>query len=158
MKSDDSAGFFAEDAVVGTHTVSDRYEARPQREIVDFAGDWDPRFFHVDAVAAKDGAFGGIIASGIHTLAIYQRLEVASRAEPWHVIAGVGIENLRFHRPVRPGDTLAASSTLTSCELEPDSRRGLLTFSSELVNQDAKAVMTMAISAYLHMRPVGPQN
>ncbi|NLE82208.1 MAG: dehydratase [Rhodococcus sp.] len=151
MANDDVSGFFADDAVVGTvrtlgtHTVT-------EQEIVDFAGAWDPQFFHTDAAAAQGSVFGGLIASGIHTLAVYQRLEVQSRNMHWHVIAGAGVEGLRFLRPVRPGDALTGASTLTACQLEPDRRRGLLTFDGQLVNQDGKVVMDMTMAAYLHMR------
>lgn len=153
MDQTEATGFFAEDAAPGRVRQLGSYTVT-EGDIVDYATQWDPQFFHIDSErAAREGAFGGLIASGIHTTAIYQRLEVTSRTEPWNVIGGAGVEQLRFRRPVRPGDVLTGTSTLTERRLDPDRRRGLLTFAGELTNQAGASVLTMTLSAYLHMRP-----
>lgn len=146
-------GFFAEDAEpgrvrqLGTHELTDE-------EIVDFATRWDPQFFHVDAErSVSEGMFGGLIASGIHTVGIYQRLEVTSRTEPWHVIAGKGIEQLQFRRPVRPGDVLSGTTTITDRHLDTDRRRGLVTLAGELTNQAGEVVLSLTMEIFLRMRP-----
>ncbi|MGE9783440.1 MaoC/PaaZ C-terminal domain-containing protein [Janibacter sp. G368] len=146
-------GLYADDVHPGEVT-SFGHHAVTEVEIIDFASQWDPQFFHVDPErAATEGAFGGLIASGIQTLGIYQRLSIDARAEHWHVIAGAGIEALRFHRPVRPGDVLTGSHCVTDVALDPDRRRGLLTFAGELTREDGASVLTLTMSAFLHMRP-----
>lgn len=147
-----TAGQFAEDALIGVVRPLGSYEVTEQ-EIIDFASRWDPQFFHTDPErAAAEGAFGGLIASGIHTVAIYQRLEITSRTDLWQVIAGTGINDLVLRRPVRPGDVLTGTSKLVDRRLEPDRRRGLLTFHGQLTNQHDALVLSLQLSAYVHMR------
>lgn len=151
-QSDSRRGVYAEDLQVGTTWQLGEHEVTTGA-IIDFASQWDPQFFHTDPERAeRDGALGGLIASGIHTIAIYQRLEIACRAQHWHVIGGTGMENLRLRRPVRPGDTLSGHTTVHDSRLEPERGRGLVTFAGELRNQRAEVVMTLCLSAYLLMR------
>ena len=75
---------------LGTHEVTDV-------EILEFARSWDPQWFHLDVDAAAAGPYGGLIASGLHTMAIYQRLYVDSTQ--WAAIAGRGLPEVRFLRP-----------------------------------------------------------
>lgn len=146
-------GFFAEDAEPGAVRQLGTHELT-EAEIVDFATQWDPQFFHVDAErSVTEGMFGGLIASGIHTVGIYQRLEVTSRRQPWQVIAGKGIEQLQFTRPARPGDVLTGTTTVTDRQLDPDRRRGLVTLDGELTNQSGEVVLSLTMAIYLHMRP-----
>lgn len=89
---------------LGGHTLS-------EAELTRFAGEWDPQFFHVDAAAAERGMFGGLIASGIHTMAVFQRLSVegfwgraatiAARGHPRRPFRGAGASWGRAHRPDR---------------------------------------------------------
>ncbi|HWJ67858.1 MAG TPA: MaoC/PaaZ C-terminal domain-containing protein [Nocardioides sp.] len=131
---------------LGSHTVS-------ESEIIDFATQWDPQFFHVDpARAAAESQFGGLIASGLHTLSVYQRLWVASRTQPWRVIAGATMSDVGFLRPVRPGDVLSGRTVIDDVRLEPDKQRGLVTFAGALTNQDDKPVLRVTVSAYLEAR------
>ena len=149
-----ATGRWAEDTPIGEVRDLGSYEVT-EREIVDFASRWDPQFFHTDPDrATSEGAFGGLIASGIHTVAIYQRLEITSRTDQWHVIGGTGIKDLVLRRPVRPGDLLTGRSEIVDRRLEPERRRGLLTFAGQLVNQSGDLVLSLRISAYLHMRPL----
>lgn len=132
---------------LGSYTVT-------EDEIVTFASSWDPQFFHVDVErAGTEGHLGGLIASGVHTLAIYQRLSVLSRVDTWEVIGGAGIERLRFRRPVRPGDTLTGRQVVEDVRLEHARGRGLVTFGGELHNQDGECVLTVSLAAYLLARP-----
>jgi len=121
---------------LGSHSVT-------EEEIVVFARQWDPQPFHVDPEAAKETVFGGLIASGWHTGAIWMRgyvdtlLGQASQGSP-------GIEELRWLAPVRPGDTL--SSRLTVLETTPSERRadrGTVRIRGEMVNQDGVTVLSM---------------
>ena len=148
-----AVGLYAEDARVGVPRDLGSYTVT-EAEIIEFASRWDPQFFHTDTErAAAEGALGGLIASGIHTMAIYQRLEITSRTEHWHVIGGTGIDNLRLRRPVRPGDVLTGTTTVTDRLLEPERGRGLLTFAGELTNPTGENVLSLSMTAYLHTRP-----
>jgi len=121
-------------------------------EIVDFARQWDPQPFHVDPEAAKDSVFGGLIASGWQTGAIWMRMYVdamlgsAARGSP-------GIEELRWLEPVRPGDTL--TGRLTVLEATPSATnadRGTIRIHAEMVNQDGVTVMAMTSRGHFGRR------
>lgn len=132
---------------IGSHVVTDD-------ELVEFGTTWDPQYFHVDAArAAENSQYGGLIASGIHTLAIYQRLSIANRISQWHVIAGASIRDLKFRRPVRPDDLLTGRMSVTGVEMEPEKDRGLVTYAGVLSNQFGKEVLTVTMSAYVEARP-----
>lgn len=77
-------------------------------EIVEFAEQYDPQSIHVDEEAAAESMFGGLIASGWHTAAVCMRMFVDNMAdEAW--LGARGVDDLRWIRPVRPGDTLSAT-------------------------------------------------
>jgi len=95
----------ADEIVVGTsHDLGEHLVTA--EELLEFAGRWDPQGFHVDEELAAAGAFGGVIASGIHSLAIVQRLAVVAVYSRWAVVAARSFTDVRFSRPVRPGTTL----------------------------------------------------
>lgn len=113
-----------------------------------------PQFFHIDEERANsEGHFGGLIASGVHTLAVYQRLSIQSRTQHWHVIGGAGIRDLQFRRPVRPSDTLTGVSVVENVRLAPGRARALVEYSGELTNQDGERTPVLTMAAYLQMRP-----
>ena len=87
---------------LGTYTVS-------REEIVEFACRWDPQPFHVDDEYARNGAFGEVIASGLHSFAIFQRLAVLGAYRDWAMIAGRTVRDIQLTGPVRPGMTLDAT-------------------------------------------------
>lgn len=113
----------------GTRTVT-------QQEIVDFAAQYDPQYFHADAEAALDSRFGGVIASGIQVMAIWRVLdhEIAKNIA-W--ICGIAWENVRWHVAVRPGDTLRARARcVEKRRSKSDASRGVVHFDYQLVNQN----------------------
>ena len=77
-------------------------------EIVAFAGAWDPQPFHLDERAAAASIYGGLIASGWHTVCVFMRLFVDGLLNRAAAMGSPGVDELRWLRPVRPGDTLAA--------------------------------------------------
>lgn len=141
---------FAEDLVVGHRYSLDSYSL-DERELVEFARQWDPQGFHIDSGIADAGAYGGLIASGIHTIAIYQRLAVTGVFDHWSVIAGRQLTDVVFRRPVRPGDTLTGTVIIDDIAFD-DRRRALVTTSAELVNQRGAAVLSLVVSAYVRAR------
>lgn len=125
-----------------------------QAEIVDFANRFDPQSFHVDPEAAKDSVFGGLIASGWHTGAMWMRLYVDTLLDGAASMGSPGIEELRWLAPVRPGDTLTGRLTVletTPSERRPD--RGTVRIRGEMVNQDGVTVMSMTSRGHFGRRP-----
>ena len=137
------AGAYFEDFEPGQDRALGRVEVT-EAEIVDFARRFDPQPFHVDPEAAKESVFGGLIASGWHTGAMWMRLYVDSLLGGPASMGSPGIEELRWLAPVRPGDTL--SGRLTVLETTPSERRperGTVRIRGEMVNQDGVVVMSM---------------
>ena len=83
-----------------------------EKEIIEFARDWDPQRFHTDPVAAKSTPFGGLVASGWHTGAVMMRFMCDAYLNESSCIGSPGIEEWRFALPVRPGDTLRYRGTV----------------------------------------------
>jgi acyl dehydratase len=90
-------------------------------EIKAFARQFDPQPFHLDDAAAEAGPFKGLAASGWHTAALTMRLLVEGGMPIAGGIVGAGIDELRWHRPVRPGDTLYVESEVV--EVIPSANR-----------------------------------
>lgn len=75
-------------------------------EIVEFARRYDPQSIHTDADAAVAGPFGGLIASGWHTASLVMRQIVTHYLDPESALVSPGVDELRWHKPLRPGDVL----------------------------------------------------
>ena len=84
-----------------------------REEIVAFAREFDPQPFHLDDEAARRTPFGGLIASGWHTAAIVQRLVVDGFVNASASLGSPGVDELRWLKPVRPGDELAVRFEVT---------------------------------------------
>ncbi|MBI3914060.1 MAG: MaoC family dehydratase [Chloroflexi bacterium] len=115
-----------------------------EKEIVEFGRRYDPQEFHTDPAAAKQTAFGGLIASGWHTAALMMRLLVDNYLSSVASLGSPGIDELRWTKPVRPGDTLSVRVTVldaTRSRSKPD--RGVLRSLIEVLNQNGEVVMTM---------------
>ena len=107
-----------------------------QSEIVDYASKWDPQWFHVDALAAEKGPFGGLIASGWHTCAIAMRLMVNAALADSESYASPGLNSLRWLYPVRPGDKLRVKATVTEVRRSSkDPAIGVLRWQWQVLNQ-----------------------
>jgi acyl dehydratase len=115
-----------------------------EREIIDFARRYDPQPMHVDPEAAARGPFNGLIASGWQTAGLMMRLFV-NHFLPGHAsLASPGIDELRWTRPVRPGDRLRLRVTVleaTRSRSRPD--RGMLRSFIEVLNQKDEIVMSV---------------
>ncbi|HYA04621.1 MAG TPA: MaoC family dehydratase [Xanthobacteraceae bacterium] len=113
-------------------------------EIVAFAQRFDPQLFHVDPQGAKQTVFGGLIASGWHTAALMMRLYVEHYLTHVASFASPGLDELRWTKPVRPGDRLSVRVTVlktTPSKSKPD--RGVVTSFIEVLNQADEVVMTL---------------
>lgn len=115
-----------------------------KEEIVAFAREFDPQPFHVDEERANGSPFGGLIASGWHTASIFMRLYADALLSRAASMGSPGVEELRWLRPVRPGDILRARLTVfdtTPSERNPN--RGTVHLYSEVLNDRDETVMTM---------------
>jgi acyl dehydratase len=123
-------------------------------EIVEFATRFDPQPFHVDPDAARESPFGGLIASGWHTAAIYRGMFVRGVLEGTASLGSPGVEELRWLAPVRPGDTLRGRTTIT--DVQPSSTtpgRGTIFGEHEVINQDGVVVMRFRSRGFIARRP-----
>ena len=123
-------------------------------EIVEFARRYDPQPFHLDDDAARASIFRGMTASGWFTAALTMRLTVQSGVMKEIGIIGVGIDELRWPRPVRPGDTLRV--TLEVVDVKPSERgspRGILSVRLTTRNQDGEVVLTEIARLIVPRRP-----
>jgi acyl dehydratase len=124
-----------------------------ESEVIAFATRYDPQSFHVDPDAAATGPFGGLVASGWHTAALFMGmyvrgilLDTASQGSP-------GIEELRWLVPVRPGDTLRARVTVIESRPSATNHgRGTIVSFSEVLNQRDDVVMTMKARGFIARR------
>jgi acyl dehydratase len=125
-----------------------------EEEILDYGRAFDPQPFHVDPAAARASIFGGIIASGWHTCALMMRLQVASFQKDMAARGSPGFDNLRWFKPVRPGDSIRAR--FTCVEKTPSQRRpdtGTCRLLTEVLNQDGEVVMSLVQIAIYERRP-----
>ena len=124
-----------------------------REEIIDFAQKYDPQPFHINEEKAKI-VFGGLIASGWHTAALCQRLMVGSLLSKTAGMGSPGIDELRWLKPVRPGDTL--SGWFTIIELKPSEHkadRGWMKLKGEMLNQDGEVVLSLIGTIIVARRP-----
>lgn len=128
-------------------TLGQRFESGGYRfteaAIVDFAFQFDPQPFHIDVDAAKESHFGGLIASGFHTLNIAFRMLYQTGFMRGASLGGPGMDELRWLKPVRPGDTIRAVAEvieLRPSKSKPD--RGVAKFRLAALNQANEEVMT----------------
>jgi acyl dehydratase len=125
-----------------------------EQQIVEFAKQYDPQAFHIDPVAAKDTIFGGLIASGFQTLALGFRLIWDSGVLKASSMGSPGFDELRWLKPVRPGDTLTVAMEVKEVrpsQSKPD--RGIMRASYRYQNQKGEDVLTFTSMHLLKRRP-----
>ena len=123
--------------------------------IVRFGLEWDMQPFHVDAEAAKSSMFGTLIASGLHTVVITYRLYDQLDLLGGTGLAGLGYKDIRFLKPVRPGDTLRVRVTVEELKASSRSDRGIATIRLQTRNQDSVEVLSMSVSILVACRGAG---
>lgn len=148
---------FFEDYIVGESRTFGDYLIT-EEEVREFAGRYDPQPFHVDPEAARKSHFGGLIASGWNTAAISMRLMVDGFVSGRSSLGSPGVDELRWHQPVRPGDRLKVRSTIVEARRsrsKPD--RGLLRVKYETLNQRDEVVMSFTGMGLYRCRDAEPQ-
>jgi len=146
---------YFEDMVIGTRTRASRTYKVTREEVIEFAAKYDPQPFHLDDEAAKDTFFGRLSASGWHTGAMVMRLMVDTwkDTEPTAGLGSPGIDELRWVKPVYPGDELLVEMELID-KRRSKSRPGMgLTKTKQTVtNQHGEVVMTMVSNGLMRVR------
>jgi acyl dehydratase len=122
-------------------------------DIKRFAAEFDPQPFHLDEEAAKDTVFKGLAASGWHTAAIAMRLATACRPFGPHPLMGLGVDDLRWMQPVRPGDTLRLEGEVVELVPSRTKPQGIARVKWTAYNQHGEAVYTFNPIAIVPRRP-----
>lgn len=144
-----------EDMAVGQLFCSGEYRVT-REEVIEFASKYDPQPFHLDdEAAANNPLLGRLCASGMHTLSMAQLLMMRCFAEVGlNPLAGAGMDEMRLHLPVFPGDILHLEMEVTEARmLRSREDRGLLGYLTRIINQDGIAVMTYRSRLFMERRP-----
>lgn len=132
---------------LGSRTIS-------RESMLAFAREFDPQPFHVDEEAARRSIYGGLLASGWHTCSLWMRILCDGLLTDTASLGSPGIDELRWLKPVRPGDTLSVRMTILEAipsRSKPD--RGLLRSLTEMRNQHGEIVLTARGLSLLGRRP-----
>ncbi|WP_161972956.1 GNAT family N-acetyltransferase [Halostella pelagica] len=122
-------------------------------DIVEFASEYDPLPIHTAPEAAAESYFDGIIASGHHTLSVTVRKLVEEVRRPRAVIAGLGLDNVRWHQPVRPGDTVSVETTVVDTEpSDSNPEAGVLREEITVTNQCHEMVLSLDCTQLIERR------
>ena len=128
-----------------------------REEILAFAAEFDPQPMHADEEAARATMLGGLAASGWHTCALSMRMMADGFVLKSAAMGSPGVEEVRWLKPVRPGDSLTLRATVV--EMRPSGSRpgmGLVKFRYEMLNQANDCVMTLVSTAMIARRGFTP--
>ena len=150
--SDDPARYFDD------FKPGDRFQAAPlvvsEALIVEFARFYDPQVFHTDPRAAAESIYGGLIASGLQTIALTFKLFIETGTLAASSLGSPGLDEIRWKVPVRPGDTLHVAGEVLEARVsssKPD--RGIVRILYTTLNQRGEAVLTFIGNQLLRRRP-----
>ncbi len=144
---------YYEDIEVGSTQAYGHYEVT-REEVLEFAGKYDPQPFHLDDDAAAKTHFGRVSASGWHTCAMAMRMMVENmKANKQAGLGSPGVDQIRWKKPVYPGDTLRVESTIVE-KRRSQSRREMGIFKStiRIFNQDDDVVLEMISNGLISVR------
>ncbi len=147
---------YLEDFAVGQVFASKGRIKVAKEDIIAFARQYDPQYFHLDEEAAKKSIFKGLCASGWHTAALTMRLVADSEYRAAGGTIGLGFDELRWPLPVRPGDELRIESEVLDVrpsKSRPD--RGLMKMRTRTLNQHGQVVQDLVANALVPRRPGG---
>lgn len=141
-----------EDFVVGETIAFGRMHVTKD-DIVRYARAFDPQPFHLSEEAARDSNVGRLIASGYHTCCIMMRMAADDLLGGPNALGSPGLDEVRFLKPVLPGDTLSARChTLERRELKSRPGVGLLHCRVDMLNQSGEVVISWDMKAFRRMR------
>lgn len=146
---------YFEDFVVGScRFFTGSYEVTEQ-EIIEVGNRWDPQPFHIDAAAAQQSIFGGLVASSVHLFAM--AVSLGNHVDAEHKCAAVsalGFNNMKLHAPARPGDQLRLKEIVGNCR--PSNSRpdcGIVEVRNELYNQHETLIFSFESAALMQRCP-----
>ena len=145
---------YFEDFKVGERFVSSGM-TMAEANMIEFARQWDPQPFHIDVEFARKWSFGGLIASGLHTMCVTLKLWLELGILKSCSLGSPGLGETQFPRPVRPGDTLRVVTDIVELRLsasKPD--RGIARIRQVTINQRGEQVMEQETTVFLKRRPV----
>jgi acyl dehydratase len=146
---------FYEDFAVGD-TVEMGRRLVDRDEVIAFARAYDPQPFHVDEQAARESFFGGLIASGWHTCAMVMRMMCDSYLLDAASLGSPGVDQVRWLKPVRPGDEIRAVRTVTGRRVSRTRPEvGIVDSRWEVFNQHGELVMSMVGTGMFRVRNPG---
>ena len=144
---------YLEDLTVGERLITPSIKVT-EADAIGFADVYDPQPMHNDPHAAARGPFGGLIASGWHTTAMVMRLIVDTNPLGGAPVLGLGVDQIRWPNPLRPGDTIHAEievTSITPSQSKPDF--GVVRINVTALNQKGEAVLTMNPNLWVPRRP-----
>lgn len=123
-------------------------------DVVAYARQFDPQPFHLDHEAAQKTLFGGLAASGWHTAGLTMRLLTSMPERPANGFIGLGVEDLRWPTPTRPGDCLRIENEILEVRISQSKpETGILSVRTTTLNQDGKPVQIMTSKLLVARRP-----
>ena len=128
--------------------VGERFRTKEKtlslEEIVEFARLYDPQPFHVDEKAAAESPYGGVIASGFHTVVASFRLFIDTGVIGTTGMGSPGMDSIRWLKPVRPGDALRVEAEVVEARASrSEPRRGIVLMEFRTFNQEGDVVLSM---------------
>lgn len=144
--------YFLEDFPVGEifRTPSVRIS---DEQVVEFARVYDPQYYHLDPEAAKNSVFGGLVAGGFQTAALSWALGLKTGLFDHCAMAGIGVDGLRWLKPLRAGDTVQCTlECIANTPSATRNDRGVVTFHYVMTNQDNETIMTLNLIQMLRSR------
>jgi acyl dehydratase len=126
-----------------------------EQEVLQFAGTYDPQWFHTDPQAAEQGRFGGLIASGWHTCAMAMRLVADAALQGSESFASPGLAYVKWPHPVRPGDVLTLRATvLETRRSRQQSQLGILRWRWQLYKAGGVEVLDLEATSLFDLASV----
>ncbi|ACA14635.1 MaoC domain protein dehydratase [Methylobacterium sp. 4-46] len=156
MTPDPTVGLYFEDLAAGQIHRSAELTVTAEA-ITRFAAEFDPQPFHLDEAAAAASFFQGLAASGWHTAALTMRLLVEGGLPLAGGIIGAGMDELRWPRPLRPGETIRLESEVLELRASRSRpRQGLAKVRTTTLNQDGAPVQVLVANLVVQRRAGGP--
>lgn len=145
-------GFYFEDIEVGQRYGSPRVTVT-EDAIIRFALEWDPHAFHIDREEAKASIFGQLVGSGLHTIVLTSRMVYDSGLFHSTSVAGLFVGEMRFLKPLLPGDTIGAVIEIAEKAETSKPTRGRIRLSVETVNQRGEVILSHVRDMLIARRP-----
>lgn len=149
-----STRYYEEISIGETHVFGGRTVTKP--EIIAFAEKYDPQPFHIDERAAEDSVFGELVASGWHTVCLFNRMLIDGFLRETANLGGRGADDLEWHRPLRPGTTVSGRvEVLAKSPSERHADRGYITYGFTALDEQDRELVSMTADLLVGLRPEG---